>query len=269
MRIKSLFTVPKEEKVTEKSLRRVLTASVCSILICMSCLVGSSWAWFTSTLENTGNVIQIGEPAEISVSGNFIPANVDNAGYLLGSGINELTLTVESTADDLGVRHPVYAVLQFHFVGSERSTEVDYAVLLNDDNNFSATIKVSAGEDVAMTVSPSWFQPDIPLLQESNEIQIVGSVTDEAESEETSESETVEASTDLSETATSDTGGSEASESTESPANPSEEKEPDTEKIAVPETTDPSIPESSEPDGTATETDSIGSDEVPASSDNS
>ena len=58
--LKYLFTVPKGETVTEKYFRRVLIASVCSILLCMSCLAGTTWAWFTTTL-NVGTEITLGK----------------------------------------------------------------------------------------------------------------------------------------------------------------------------------------------------------------
>ena len=61
MRIRNLFTVPEGEKVTEKMFGRVLVSSVCSILFCMACLAGTTWAWFSASIQNTDNVIQIAE----------------------------------------------------------------------------------------------------------------------------------------------------------------------------------------------------------------
>lgn len=59
MRIKRLFTVAPEEKLTEKRLLQVLVSSVCSMLLCMSCLAGTTWAWFTVSVENHDNEIRI------------------------------------------------------------------------------------------------------------------------------------------------------------------------------------------------------------------
>ena len=58
--LKYLFTVPEGEKITEAHLTRVLVSSICSILLCMSCLVSTTWAWFAVSVENTGNVITVG-----------------------------------------------------------------------------------------------------------------------------------------------------------------------------------------------------------------
>lgn len=78
MRIKDLFTVPEGEKVTEQVFRRVLISSICSILLCMACLAGTTWAWFTVSIENTDNVIEIAsewpesteEPTEEATTGS-------------------------------------------------------------------------------------------------------------------------------------------------------------------------------------------------------
>lgn len=68
MHIKRLFTVSEGEKLTEKVFGRVLVSSICSILLCMTCLAGTTWAWFAVSIENQGNVIQIATvTAEVSV----------------------------------------------------------------------------------------------------------------------------------------------------------------------------------------------------------
>ena len=52
-------TVTEKTKVTENLFNKVLISAVCTILLCMTCLVSTTWAWFTVSIENTGNVIQI------------------------------------------------------------------------------------------------------------------------------------------------------------------------------------------------------------------
>ena len=59
LKIAHLFTVPAGEKVTEKAFLRVLISSVCSMLLCMGCLFGTTWAWFTLEIDNPQNEIQI------------------------------------------------------------------------------------------------------------------------------------------------------------------------------------------------------------------
>ena len=60
--MKFLFTIPEGAKVTEKVFGRVLISSVCSILLCMACLAGTTWAWFQASVVNNDNVISIWEP---------------------------------------------------------------------------------------------------------------------------------------------------------------------------------------------------------------
>ena len=58
--IKYLFTVPKNQKVTEKAMMRVLVSTICSILLCVTCLVSTTWAWYTVSLTSENNVIKTG-----------------------------------------------------------------------------------------------------------------------------------------------------------------------------------------------------------------
>ncbi len=63
MRLKEPFTVPTGQQVTEKYLHQALVSSICSILLCMACLVGTTWAWFTVTIK-TDETIWIADPTE-------------------------------------------------------------------------------------------------------------------------------------------------------------------------------------------------------------
>ena len=66
--LKYLFTVPEGEKVTERHLKRVLISSVCGILLCMTCLVSSTWAWYTATVQVPVSPITVAEhSAEVYV----------------------------------------------------------------------------------------------------------------------------------------------------------------------------------------------------------
>ena len=45
----------------KKQTKRALTASILSIVVCCALLVGSTFAWFTDSVTNSGNVIQSGK----------------------------------------------------------------------------------------------------------------------------------------------------------------------------------------------------------------
>ena len=84
MPFQKLFTVNANEKITDKALRRVLIVSVCSILLCMSCLVGTTWAWYTTTFVSEES-LQIGKvTGEVTAKTGVLQ---DKGSYLLPAGI--------------------------------------------------------------------------------------------------------------------------------------------------------------------------------------
>lgn len=112
MRIRKMFSIPDGEKITEKALRKVLFSSICSILLCMTCLVSTTWAWFAVSIENTGNAIQIATvTADISITDGVtgtITESPDNH-YTLESGTYAIAVNVQNDATDW--KHPVYVLM--------------------------------------------------------------------------------------------------------------------------------------------------------------
>ena len=114
MRIKDLFTVPQGERVTEKTFGRVLVSSVCSILLCMACLFGTTWAWFVAGIENTGNVIQI---ANVELEVTTVPEGESSAvtgnSQTLTAGVYDLRIEIrnEAAGNEAGAKHPVYVIM--------------------------------------------------------------------------------------------------------------------------------------------------------------
>lgn len=152
MKIKDLFTVPPGEKVTEKHLRRVLISSVCSILLCMTCLVSTTWAWFTVSIENTGNAIWVAIPAvSVEVNGAAV-----ESGVTLGSGVNTVKISHGNTADDLDRKSVLYVILTVK--GSSGSTTTKYTVL-NHENGYIDELTVNAAEEAVLRWEVSWFAP--------------------------------------------------------------------------------------------------------------
>ena len=69
MSIKDFFTVPENEKISDRAFTRVLISTICGILLCMICLAGTTWAWFISNVEGPGSVMSI---ASISVDATLL-----------------------------------------------------------------------------------------------------------------------------------------------------------------------------------------------------
>ena len=160
MGLKNLFTVPKGEKVTEKCLRRVLAAFVCSILLCMSCLVGTTWAWFVVTVENPGNEIAIAvptlhvtvaEPQFVHVASRYT-ANTDVS-------YTSAVMRIENAnpVDDLNKKTTLYATFTLECEG--KSTV--FYVTLNEENGYGLTLnlKNDAGKTFKIRWLETWLEP--------------------------------------------------------------------------------------------------------------
>ena len=152
MLFKNLFTVPTGQKVTEKHLRRVLVSSICGILLCMSCLAGTTWAWYTVEIENRGNEIQI---ATVTADVNVLDAESkpDAAGnYTFETGTYTVGINLESDATE--AKNPVYVVI------SVSSGEENAYYYLTFENGNTAKQILQVGADPAtVRFSVSWVRP--------------------------------------------------------------------------------------------------------------
>lgn len=50
-----------KESPEDKQMRMVLISMISSIMVCITCLVGTTWAWFHTSITSAGNSIHIGE----------------------------------------------------------------------------------------------------------------------------------------------------------------------------------------------------------------
>lgn len=56
------------EKLTDKAFIRLTLTSILAILVCLACICGASWAWFTETVPSSNNVIKGAGNCLLSVS---------------------------------------------------------------------------------------------------------------------------------------------------------------------------------------------------------
>ena len=162
MRIKSLFSIPNGEKVTEKALRKVLISSICSILLCMTCLVSTTWAWFVVSIENTGNEIAIAAvtPTVTITATEGTVTELSNGGYTLTKGVYSVNVsfTKEVTAEDVfGVKSgPVYLVISA--IKADDTPKSYYIAVENDYESVTCAIAIG---DVSANISfsVSWVPP--------------------------------------------------------------------------------------------------------------
>lgn len=177
MLFKNLFTVPTGQKVTEKHLRRVLVSSVCSILLCMSCLVGTTWAWYTVDIENRGNEIQIATvTAEVDVLDGASNAIQPDAygNYAFETGTYTMGIQLENDATE--PQSPVYMVISVSSGG-----EIAYYYLTFGNGNKAAEQRVVVGTDSAtVRFWVSWLRP-ASATAVNGEAIVIGQVSNDPE----------------------------------------------------------------------------------------
>ena len=216
MRLNELFAVPKGKKVTEKVFARVLVASVCSIVLSMACLAGTTWAWFTVSIENKENVIQIGTP-EVTLT---VDGKAFESGSELPAGSYRLHIKHANEMDAFQQKSTLYVTLNMGkttpvtFKMGE-STAV-YTVLSHTP--YETEITLVSENPFRLSWIVTWFEPENAERLDGNTI-ILGA-EESAESTEPSESAT-EPSTDPSESATEPSTEPSGS-ATEPPTEPSE-----------------------------------------------
>ena len=145
--LKQLF-VQDREKMTEKSFYQVLVSSICGILLCMIGLAGTTWAWFTVDIENTGNVLQIGAPAvEVFIGGTEL-----TSGESLPLGECTIQVKHANEADVFQNKSTLYVTFSL-------DGEVKGHLVLNSQNSFAAEFKADLTEARQFTWVASWLQP--------------------------------------------------------------------------------------------------------------
>ena len=177
MHIKNLFTVPEGEKITEKLFGRALVSSVCGILLCMACLVGTTWAWFVAGVESVENVIAIAAvlpDTAMSKQGASI-APTDYGSYALEAGkyYARVALKQEETAQaDTSLlensQRPVYVIMTV-----EHSGQTQYRLFTFDNRSAERNTWITVADGTAtVSFSASWVKPDTPISEDDGQLAV-------------------------------------------------------------------------------------------------
>ena len=146
--MKEKFVVRDDKKVTEKMLGRVLSSSIATVLLCMTCLAGTTWALFAVSIENKDNVIQIGKP-EATVTVNGVDAEL---GSVLEAGTYTMKIDHGSVADDLKQKSTLYVTVTID------GTTSNYVVL--GGNGLDTTeINLDIRKTCHLAWDATWFEP--------------------------------------------------------------------------------------------------------------
>ena len=155
MKVKDFFSIPEQKKVTEKDLHRVLLTSICSILLCISCLAGSTWAWFTASIENKDNTIEIARPGVV--------LKVDDADYaegqVLSDAYHKLYIEHGNEADHVAKKSTLYVTITVSYDGNKIRT---YTVL-NEANHYAVALDIVNAGTASFTIDCDayWNKTDI------------------------------------------------------------------------------------------------------------
>ncbi len=137
--IKRLFYVPKHEKITYDSLKKIVLISVIGIVFSAACLVSLTWAWFSDSVSTTAISIKTTEygiqQLSVTENGNVITP-VEGTSYSLEAGkLYTVSITAKGNTRDVGyftvktqsgeystVHLPVGSTMEFTLVISESGT---------------------------------------------------------------------------------------------------------------------------------------------------
>ena len=72
--LKRIFYMPKHSKPTDENIMRLLLPSFLGIVLCMVCLAGSTWAWFSASISTSPQTIEAAN-FDIAVTVNGKPVS--------------------------------------------------------------------------------------------------------------------------------------------------------------------------------------------------
>ena len=159
-------TFAEKTKVTENLFNKVLISAVCTILLCITCLVGSTWAWFTVQVDNHENIIWIAKPTvdimlTDATDSSTIGLNSEDCGIILPEGSYSMSFLLKEAAsgpDDLN-RHQnaLYVIMT---VTHNSDVESYYLTFTgkSDESKQLTNLRIVATE-AAISFSVSWVQP--------------------------------------------------------------------------------------------------------------
>lgn len=187
MRLKDLFTVPNGQKVTEKHLRRVLISSICSILLCMTCLVSTTWAWFAVSIENTGNEIQIATVTPIvEIKKDDVVVSPVDASYTLDQGTYTVNVRLDNDATESDDLHRTRGKAYVVMIVTHNDMSKHYFFTFDGTQGESKALnefQISSGTAV-VNFSVSWVKP-VSAASVDSEPVVIGEIPTEPSTEPT------------------------------------------------------------------------------------
>lgn len=262
-KLKRLFVLSKDEKVTEKALRRVLISSILGTVLCLNCLIGTTYAWYQYSVTFPENIIAVGSFATSGsykkgdTSESFEFNGVDSYSFEIkevgkhewllsnkGNVEGYYTVYVTDSRDDATTESFTTETIYPQSLARDVDKLVYVNITVDSEDNYKLPLYVQFvptwGENPnppggAVNVTVFDYEDDTPETTESGKGS-TSTETTESKSTETTESK----ATETTESKATETTESKATESTESKATETTEgKSTETTETKVTETTAP------------------------------
>ena len=142
----SLFYVPKYEKVSDVSFSRIIVSSVLGILLCIFCLAGLTWAWFSGSSSSAANSITAAEfKVKVTINGSEITSA--NGKYTLTQEQNQVIVTADGSATT------GYCIVKF---GENTYHTIQIFKVPAENNPQSVTFTVKSVAGAELEIIPQW-----------------------------------------------------------------------------------------------------------------
>lgn len=210
----------------ERSILRMLCPSLLGIMVCLICLAGMSWAWFTAGVQSqstiTAGSYTLNETVKVKTSGTSADsADAAKTGALLKDADGTYALAantqyVVTLKPSAAPKNGGYCILKMTYAGDDgQDVEVKYCTAaLTSDNEFNFTIN-NGSKTVKCQLIAAWGAPvtanfaDEKAYASGETITLNGGATTDSSSDQNTDSNAV---TEPSTAGSSGTSGNDSSD---------------------------------------------------------
>lgn len=183
-----LLYVPKHGKVSDKEFTRIMISSVLGIMLCVICLAGLTWAWFSGSVSSAANNItaasfNIQIDVKVKDTEKTVPHTVENGIYsfsLENNKVYDVKITADGTATtgycEVRLGKNVYHTIQIFNISDESNS----GSILSTDRPQEITFTVNATDVTLLKIIPRWGSYAIAenekLIGNENRDNIINSI---------------------------------------------------------------------------------------------
>ena len=159
-----LLYVPKHGKVSDKEFTRIMISSVLGIMLCVICLAGLTWAWFSGSVSSAANNITAASfniQIDVNVKGTEtpVPRTVENGIYSFSLENNkayDVKIKAGGTATtgycEVLFGKNVYHTIQIFNISDESNS----GSILSTDRPQEINFTVNATDSTFLKIVPQW-----------------------------------------------------------------------------------------------------------------